>query len=163
MVFDRRKGIGRQDTRYTGLGTFTSTQQPQVTPGPRGTDARNNLVVKGIKFPLEFHAGRVVISEDVQHIKESVVQIIGTGKGEYVLKPDFGSNLSKRIFDPVNISGLVTIDIREALRKYEKRIKLTNVEATLSQAHLGQVNLAITFHLKGRSEPVDMNFALRSN
>jgi len=45
-------------------------------------------LTKGMKFPLTFNGGRVAISEGEKHLQEGIIQIIATGRGEYLLKPD---------------------------------------------------------------------------
>lgn len=118
------------------------------------------MKISGIKFPLQFYAGRVATSDDEQHIKESIIQILATGKMEYLLKPDFGSNLNRRVFDPINVAVLVKIDIRDAIQKYEQRVKLTDVSANLSSSDVGIVGISIGFITRGKLESYKVNFSL---
>ena len=78
-----------------------------------------------------------------------------------LFNPDFGSRLHDRVFDPVNISALVKIDIRDAIRKYEPRVKLLDVNANLVDSHLGVVKINIGFTIKGRSEVIKFNYYLK--
>lgn len=117
-------------------------------------------MISGIKFPLQFYAGRVVVSGGQSHIKESVIQIIGTSKNEYLLKPNLGSRISERIFDSVNVAALVEVDIRDTLNRYEPRIDLVSTSANLSESSTGMVIILVRFRIKGQSEIVDLNFSL---
>jgi len=87
--------------------------------------------ITGIKYPFQFHRGRVALSQNGQHLKESIMQIIGTAKGEYLMMPSFGSGVHRRVFDPVNVVALVDGDIREAVRIWEPRVEIVKVEANI--------------------------------
>lgn len=117
--------------------------------------------VQGIKFPLKFYSGRVSLSNGDKHIRESIVQIIGTAKGEYLLKPTFGSDLPRRVFDTVNVMPLVRLDVKTAIEKFEKRVDVTSIEAQLSSAALGEVGIHIEYRLKGTQESNTLQFSLK--
>jgi hypothetical protein len=106
---------------------------------------------RGIKWPLEFYAGRVVVSQGEDHIRESVRQIVAIGKGEYLMKPEFGCDLDRRVFDPVNLSAMVDGDIREALLTYEPRASVNNTAVEMDRAADGTVGAVIDFTFTGRT------------
>ncbi len=81
----------------------------------------------GIKWPFQFANGKVATSTGEQHIRESIMQILAIDHGEYLFRPQFGSNLPRRAFDPTNLSHLMVRDIREALVRMEPRIELLDV------------------------------------
>ena len=110
--------------------------------------------ITGIKFPFGFKRGRVALSRNEQHLKESIMQIIGTAKGEYVMLPAFGSGVHRRVFDPVNVVALVDGDIREAIRIWEPRVEILKVSAGLEHSDLGTVGIAVEFRMKGQREPI---------
>jgi phage baseplate assembly protein W len=113
-----------------------------------------------MKFPLQFYAGGVATSTGEKHVEESLIQIIGTELGEYLFRPDFGSRIGSRVFDPVNVAALVGIDIRDALRKYELRVKLISVVANLQDSNKGVVGIEVKYQMKGRAEIAKLNFSL---
>jgi len=110
--------------------------------------------ITGIKHPFRFHRGRVALSCNEQHLKESIMQIIGTAKGEYLMMPSFGSDVHRRVFDPVNVVALVDGDIHEAVRIWEPRVEILGVNARLEQSDLGTVGIEIEFRAKGQREPM---------
>jgi len=107
---------------------------------------------RGIKWPLELYAGRVSVSQGVEHIRESVRQIIAIGKGEYLMKPEFGCDLNRRVFDPVNASAMVDGDIREALMNFEPRVSVNDTSTDLSRAAEGIVGAIIDFTITGTGQ-----------
>lgn len=119
-------------------------------------------MITGIKFPLSFQGGSVTNSSDRVHIEESIMQIIGTAKGEYLLKLDYGSRLSERIFDPINLAALVRIDINDAIRKYEHRVDLADVTVSVDNNNPGVVSILVGYTIKGQVEINQVSFLLGS-
>jgi phage baseplate assembly protein W len=64
-------------------------------------------------------------------VEESIRIILGTARGERVMRPDFGANLNRLSFSPNNTStaGLAIFYVQEALAKWEPRIELLDVDA----------------------------------
>lgn len=83
--------------------------------------------VCGISWPLRFTGGRLAVSSGEDHLRENLAQVIGTAKGEYLGRPDFGCDLHSRVFDPVNTGALMDGDIKEAAAQFEPRLEITEV------------------------------------
>lgn len=82
-------------------------------------------LVRGLSFPLRVgNKGGFVMSNHIDHIEESIVQILSTQLYERVMLPEFGSDIDAYIFDPneVETQALVQYEIVEALTKWEPRI-----------------------------------------
>lgn len=82
-------------------------------------------LVRGLSFPLRVgNKGGFVMSNHIDHIEESIVQILSTQFYERVMLPEFGSDIDAYIFDPneVETHALVQYEIVEALTKWEPRI-----------------------------------------
>lgn len=61
-----------------------------------------------IKYPLQFdNRGRTAATDDENHIRDMIEQVLFTAPGERVNRPDFGSGLMQLVFQP-NSSELVT-------------------------------------------------------
>jgi len=89
----------------------------------------------GLKHPFRFERRTgapgisTATSSDHAHIHESVLQILNTSIGERFMRPDFGSRLSDLVFEtngPV-LRGLLRHHIADAIRKWEKRIAVTDI------------------------------------
>ena len=81
--------------------------------------------IKGISFPLRItNRGGFAMSKDNAHIEESIVQILSTYWNERVMRPDFGTNLDRQIFDSndVELQAMIKYEVTEALTQYEPRI-----------------------------------------
>lgn len=130
--------------------------------------------ITGIKWPLSLSGGRVVTSSGNDHLSESIVQIVLCEKGEYIMRPTFGSGLPTRVFDPVSLLALIHTDVADALRTWERRVDLVKVRvgpiestgtfmlgaATTDSVASGVVGVHIAFRPKGQDEIVDLELAM---
>ena len=69
------------------------------------------------------------VSYDIQAIRNSLVNIFNTNKGEFLLSPDFGLNLRQYLFGSISdINGRLIGDaIVQGIAKYEPRVVVDNV------------------------------------
>jgi Bacteriophage baseplate protein W len=93
--------------------------------------AEQTFLGVGWKFPIQIDANRVAVSRYVASVEDSIRIILGTSRGERVMRPDFGADLKRLVFSPNNTStaGLAIFHVQEALRKWEPRIQLLRVDA----------------------------------
>lgn len=90
---------------------------------------------RGLSWPFRFSRDTggtelsAATSREHTHIHESIRQILGTRLGERFMRPDFGSNLHRVVFEPNAqvIKGLLRHHTIDALRKWEKRIEILDV------------------------------------
>lgn len=83
----------------------------------------------GSEYPwkVENGSGKILTGRDL--INASIVQILGTDKGKLPWNPYFGSNLFRLLFEPIDaiVISLGTTYIVEALKQWERRIKITEI------------------------------------
>lgn len=86
---------------------------------------------KGWRHPVSIKNGKIVSSVGEDSIKEAIIIILSTAKGERVMRPDFGCKINELVFAPNNNStaSLVNFYIKEALQKWEPRIEVLDVSA----------------------------------
>lgn len=87
---------------------------------------KKEFLGRGWKFPVGVShvTGRVEESAYEDSIAESVKIILGTARGERVMRPDFGCGLKSYTFAEMNYTTINEIegDVREALVLWEPRI-----------------------------------------
>jgi len=90
---------------------------------------------RGVSFPFCFNGVGGVSTSSVEagnpaHILESIRQIVGTRRGERVMRPEFGANADDLVFSPQSNSGIriATHNIGSQLLRWEKRVDLQKVE-----------------------------------
>lgn len=106
----------------------------------RGTDATTGKALSGL-----------------DHLRQSVRDILTTPIGTRVMRRDYGSRLFDLIDAPMNRSTLLDIyaATAEALQRWEPRVKLLEVVATVAEP--GRVVLAMTaqYLADGREVTID--------
>lgn len=93
----------------------------------------------------------------LDHLKQSITDILNTPIGSRVMRRDYGSKLFSLIDAPLNRGTLVDIyaATAEALMKWEDRLLVSAVDITSAQ--LGQITLKITgkYVLDGKTVQLD--------
>ncbi len=90
---------------------------------------------KGLKYPFQFQSvsgGTEVsaaTSREHEHIRESILQILGTRPGERFMNPEFGSRLNDLLFEQNDevLKGLIRHYVIDAINRWEKRAVITGV------------------------------------
>jgi len=114
----------------------------------QSTDA--DFLGSGWKFPVSIKDGKIVSSGGNDSIRESIMIILGTAKGERVMRPDFGCGINELVFAPNNTATatLITFYIKEALLKYEPRIELLKVNAEPDDTEQNKLIISIDYMVK---------------
>ena len=87
----------------------------------------------GWNFPIGLdHGGQVELAPDAEEgVRQSIWMILGTARGERVMRPDFGCGIHDMVFGVNNAAtaGAVGSAVREALAVWEPRIDVLDVYA----------------------------------
>lgn len=118
----------------------------------------NSLNIAGIAWPFQFVNGQVATSFNDRHISQAIQQIIGTSKLEYLMKPESGCNLRRRVFDPQNVAHLIIDDIREALAS-DGRISNINVGLNTERMSESLLFVTVEFSIAGTPSRVVLNLS----
>ncbi len=106
----------------------------------------------GVKFPLSVDpkTGRIAMVSHEEDIAEAVGLIIRTGRGERVMRPEFGSNVPEYAFAPTAFSAKESIayDIREQLLIQEPRIVDVEVACREQNGALGSLVVDIGYTVR---------------
>lgn len=88
----------------------------------------------------------VVVSEDVQAIRNSLYNIFSTKKGQKLLNPNFGSSLEQFLFENITptVGEMIGNSILNALQSYEPRIDVLAVNV-YPQQDLNQYRIQVVF------------------
>lgn len=83
--------------------------------------------------------------DGIEHLHQSVVDILSTPKGTRVMRREYGSNLPRLVDRPVNQSLLAAIraETVDALARWEPRLRCERVQ--LNQVGQGFVVMDLTF------------------
>jgi uncharacterized protein len=92
--------------------------------------AKTSFLGTGWDHPVRLDGqGRIREAVEEQAVQRSIRLILGTAKGERVMRPDFGSDLSDLLFHPINrvTQARVATAVKSALMRWEPRIKLLDI------------------------------------
>ena len=106
----------------------------------------------GWQFPVGTdHKGDIALSKGEVSIKDSIRIIIGTAKGERVMRPEFGCDIHDHVFSDIDGMTLTLVEgsVEEALIQWEPRI---DVEAVTAHQHPEERNKLL----------VDIDYIVRS-
>lgn len=100
------------------------------------TTQQSDFLGAGWAFPIGVAGGRFVMTSDEALIRQSILQILQTAKGERVMEPEFGCDLKRMVFEANNDAAinLATHAVRTALKSWEPRIRVLDVAAKADPA-----------------------------
>lgn len=96
------------------------------------------------------HRGDVELTGDTIGIAESIRIILGTAKGERIMRPEFGCDIHDHVFATITPATLNTMEtaVRSALVRWEPRIDVESVEATQDDANPNRVLIDIDYRIR---------------
>jgi phage baseplate assembly protein W len=120
----------------------------------------------GWAFPVGTdHQGDVELSSAESNIEQSVRLIIGTAKGERVMRPEFGCEVHDYVFstaDPTTLS-MIEDAVREALVQWEPRIDVESVDARRAEADPNKVLIDIEYWVRKTNSVSNMVYPFYLN
>src|SRR5206468_4848883 len=102
----------------------------------------------GWSFPVRPSPNLVIqMSKYEQDIKEAIMIILQTARGERLMRPEFGCGIQDFVFESMNTSSLRRIEssVSEALNLWEPRIQLTDVTASPDKIDSGKLLISISY------------------
>jgi hypothetical protein len=98
----------------------------------------------GTGFPLQLDAGSpgvegshgVVRAAYEESVRQSILIILGTARGERVMRPDFGCGIHDLVFENTGSAAIERVRqaVHEALLRLEPRIDVTDVDVRTGTA-----------------------------
>ena len=124
----------------------------------------------GVAFPLATDPNGALQQASYDDcVQQSIWMILGTAKGERVMRPDFGCGIHDLVFDMVTstTSGRIAAAVRDALLRFEPRIDVREVRVGPGEdanvlliyihyeirATINAFNLVYPFYLEGGVGP----------
>jgi phage baseplate assembly protein W len=116
----------------------------------------------GWSFPPAFEktkgTRRVEMTSNREDIERSLEILLGTRKGERVMRPDYGCNLDEMVFESFNLSLKTYLAdmVETAILYYEPRIEPLEITVDDSQIHEGQVLIEIDYMIRSTNSRYNM-------
>src|SRR5437762_8627581 len=116
-----------------------------------------------IDFPLRFDSrGRSASTDDDDHIRDMIEQLLFTNPGERVNRPDFGSGLQQLVFAPNSpeLAAALQFTTRAAIQQWLGDV--VDLQALDVVAEEATLRIAITYALRRTGEQRTESFERRT-
>ena len=107
---------------------------------------------RGLKFPpqVDPRTGKIAMVDQEEDIREAIGIILRTGKGERVMRPDFGADILDYAFAPASSSmtNSIAYELRLLLLEQEPRIRDVEVQCDQMDQHSGAVVIHVSYTVR---------------
>lgn len=112
----------------------------------------------GWAFPIAVLDGTITVAEETTLIQQSIWVILGTAKGERVMRPDFGCGIWDLVFAPNNsaTAALAVFYVKEALLQWEPRIEVGEVRSKPDPDREERLDIEIAYWIKASNTPANL-------
>ncbi len=89
----------------------------------------------GWRFPPAPLGGHFDLASGPTLVRQSILVILGTERGERLMRPDFGCSLRRYLMEPNNPSTRAAIarDVSASIDRWEPRVRLDAVDVTTTE------------------------------
>jgi len=94
--------------------------------------------------------GGIALAELDRSIRESILLILGTARGERVMRPTFGCGIHDLVFAPNNTTtaALVAFEVRDALIEWEPRVDVRDVQVAADPAEGNTLLIQVEYRVR---------------
>ena len=107
---------------------------------------------RGLKFPLQVdpRTGKLAMSDQEEDIREAIGIILRTGRGERVMRPEFGADTLDYAFAPASssLSSSISHDLRLILLEQEPRIRDVEIQCTPPDQLTGSLVIEVSYTVR---------------
>lgn len=106
---------------------------------------------RGWAFPIEPEDDEIALVEGETDIEQSIRLILSTAPGERVMRPEFGCGVHDYAFAALDSTRLTLIedDVKDALVKWEPRIEVLDVSASVTDRRAGELTIDVDYQVQG--------------
>ena len=107
---------------------------------------------RGLKFPLQVdpRTGKIAMSDQEEDIREAIGIILRTGRGERVMRPEFGADTLDYAFAPASssLSSSIAYDLRLILLEQEPRIRDVEIQCSQPDRLTGALVIQVSYTVR---------------
>jgi phage baseplate assembly protein W len=114
-----------------------------------------SFVGRGIAFPMGVDRdGNIRLTRGTENLDASVRVILSTALGERLMRPQFGCRIWDLLFEPVNSNtlGLMSQAVSDAIRQWEPRVDVTEVECVPDASDSSLVHIRISYKVRDTND-----------
>jgi phage baseplate assembly protein W len=105
----------------------------------------------GWTFPPQLtNSGKVAEVAYEEDIRQAILIILGTNRGERLMRPDFGAGLQSFVFKPINSTTMSLIQrrVQDSLIAWEARIDVKQVQVSRDVSEPGKLMIDISYQVR---------------
>jgi Bacteriophage baseplate protein W len=93
---------------------------------------------------------RIELAREERSIRESILLIVGTARGERVMRPDFGCGLHDLVFEPNDsmTAARASSEVRESLIDWEPRIDVLEVQVVADGVERNKLLISVDYRIR---------------
>jgi hypothetical protein len=97
--------------------------------------------------------GNILKDINIEAVKASIRNILGTYKGERTFLPQFGSNLGDLLFEPMstNFFNRISADLKDNIEIWDNRVIVTGVDIQ-SDPDRNYLQVSVSFNVRSYTE-----------
>ena len=105
--------------------------------------------------------GLQMVDEDTS-VRQAILLILSTAKGERVMRHDYGCDLDQLAFMPTDETtlGLAIHLVRQALRQWEPRIDILQLDAEFNKKESSRMDIMLNYRVRRTSATGNMIFPI---
>lgn len=115
-------------------------------------DQHKDFLGRGWAMPVDVDpfTGLVAMVEYEEDIRQSILIILETAKGERAMRPDFGCGIHDLVFEAVDTTAIQRIksEVESALRRYEARIDVLQITVDEDATAQGQLLVQLEYQVR---------------
>ena len=123
------------------------------------TQPQDEALGRGLRFPYQLsRGGGLAMATDEERIRQSIILVLSTARGERVMRPEFGCDLRSFVFATIDSAALTMIKsaVREALMRWEPRIEVRDVRVHTEQAAEGSLFIDLDYTIRRTNFPANL-------
>ncbi len=114
----------------------------------------------GIAFPIQQDdQGYLNLARYEESVRQAIWIVLGTAKGERVMRPNFGCGIYDLVFEPqsATTAGRIAQTVREDLTKLEPRIDVLNVQVAPRSNENGEMlEISIDYQVRATNNAFNL-------
>lgn len=105
-------------------------------------------------------AGGIAMTDSIASIRQSLLLLLSTMPGERLMRPDYGCDLHRLMFSTNDdtTAGLAIHYVRQAVTRWEPRVKIVRLDAQRSEGDPGRLELILRYRRRGAESSQEIRF-----
>jgi phage baseplate assembly protein W len=113
---------------------------------------------QGLRFPLQVSGGKLAVSRGERKIEDSIRFLLGTARGERLMRPDLGCGIHDLVFAPGSNATRVRVAdaVRQTLVLYEPRIDVLDIDVEQPAGASNLLLIRIAYRIRENNAVTNM-------